>query len=144
QRSIEIFKILIAEKALGAGPVWAGNVLEAHQKKDANAPVKLRPQLAEEFLSVGCIGADAKLKVKDEKATVTTAKKGTLTCKEVEATFKHDKGQVDYRGWLNGTLPFGWARFSSETRLGDQELAIFTATYRDKGADAKSELVSIK
>src|SRR5262245_17608913 len=60
QRNIEIFKILIAEKALDAGPAWAGNVLEVHQKKNADAPVKLQPRQGEEFLTLGCTGDEAK------------------------------------------------------------------------------------
>jgi hypothetical protein len=138
-KRIEIFKMKIDEKALEGGPAWAGNVVEVHQKVDAKAPVKLPPQQGEEFLSMGCIDGDVKLAVKKEKASVTTSKE-TLTCKEVEANCKRSDGQIDYLCWLNSTVPFGWARINTVTRLKDEEVSIFTATYVQKGTGAKSEL----
>jgi hypothetical protein len=81
-----------------------------------------------------------KLVVKAEKSPVTTSKKETLDCKEVEATCKRGDSQIEYRCWLTPEVPFGWARVNATVRLKGEEVSIFTATYLTKGTGAKSEL----
>jgi hypothetical protein len=142
--TVQLRKLLVAEKAFAESRSLQGNVVEVFAQDDIEGPVtRLTTSRLEEFISLGIEGPGGILKkVGDEEELATRL--GKFLVQHVSAQGKRGERILEYHGWLAGKVPFGCAKFEIREKSGKRPDIVFSAVGARSGADARSEVMETR